>query len=55
MNDLANAIIRCLFHLKFMFLESCLSNLANGVAEIANGETVVSFCMVLNLWAGEQR
>ena len=40
---------------KILTLESCLANLANGIAEIANSETVVSFCMVLNLWASEQR
>ena len=36
-------------------LENSLCNLATGAAEIADAKTIVSFCRILNLWAGEQR
>jgi len=32
-----------------------LCQLATGAAEIADAETIISFCRVVNLWAGEQR
>ena len=38
-----------------LFLAQSLCQLATGAAEIADAETIISFCRVVNLWAGEQR
>ena len=44
------------FHQKiYQMDEAVLTQLAIGTAELGNGETVLSFCRILNLWAGEQR
>ena len=44
------------FHSKIYNLEEqVLIQLAIGTAELADGQTIVSFCRILNLWAGEQR